>query len=108
MELPSVINAETDFDVASNYSHYSNVTVTITCLPGYEWALYETNQTVECTEGGWNMTGISDCLLGEPVKGFRGSVEKFGGDRAWNIVSLLRQILNIAKSSRIIYLMDTE
>ncbi|KAF2366475.1 Fibrinogen alpha/beta/gamma chain C-terminal globular domain [Trinorchestia longiramus] len=59
--MPPLINAHTDYDASTNYSHLSNETLTATCNHGYQFAFNETEQVLHCTAVGWSMLKIKPC-----------------------------------------------
>ena len=67
LQPPYLKNSNTNFAASHDYSDLSNKSVLITCLPGYEYALHMTNQTVQCTTIGWNMTLINPCYKGKII-----------------------------------------
>lgn len=56
----------------SNYANTTNTwvstqtysvgtSITLTCDPGFEYAYESTEQLINCTDAGWNYTGILPC-----------------------------------------------
>ena len=68
IELPTVVNAELDFDAARNYSHHNgDETLTATCYEHYEFAFNQTQQTLTCGPLGWDINDVLPCYRSEPI-----------------------------------------
>ncbi|XP_018018183.2 uncharacterized protein LOC108674727 [Hyalella azteca] len=61
IKLPTLVNAWSDFNSSKNYSDANNQTLSVECLPGYEFAFNKTKQVLTCAASKWDDRKLLPC-----------------------------------------------